>query len=368
MVERRLSNIIKKICFYISDHGYGHASRDIAIIRHLKKNLGVNIFIKTSKPFNFVKKSLSDIKLIECLNDEGIILEDDYPKVDKIKTLALFEKLIDRWEEYIQKEKQFCKEKNIDLIISDIAPQPFIVAKEIGIPSVAISNFTWHSVFSHIFGDNEITKTLKYAYKCATLACLLPFAEPMNLFRKRIPISLVSRDIDVIKSDFRSSLGIKENEKLIYVGLGKSMDEKILSNISQIDDPNIRLLLPYGAKLNSRRDIKIPKDYTESQNYLGICDLIVSKAGYSTISEAVRAKVPVFIFERENIYEDIFVGKELKKLKIGEVISFEEFINCDWIDKIENLERYKENFNNLNEKYTEDGCEDITNIVKEILN
>jgi len=367
MVEWRLSSITKKVCFYISDYGYGHASRDIAIIRHIQNNLDVEIFVKTSRPFNFVKRSLPDIKLIECLNDKGVILEDNYPKIYEAKTLALFEKWVESWEKYIQKEKMFCIENHIDLILSDIAPQPFLVAKNMEIPSIAISNFTWHSDFSHIFGNNEITKTLKDAYKSATFACTLPFNEPMKVFRKRIPVSLVSRDITVSRLEFRNTLGIKENEKLIYVGLGKSMDERVLSNLSAIVDPNIRLLLPSGVKLNSKRDISIPEDYTESQNYLGICDLIVSKAGYSTISEAVRAKVPIFIFERENFFEDIFVGKELKKLNIGEILSFEEFINCAWIDKVEKIDKYRENFDNLDEKYTKDGCEEITNIIKEII-
>ena len=367
MVEWGLNRITKKICFYISDHGYGHAARDIAIIRRLQNNLDLNIFIKTLMPINFVRQSLPWTKLIECLNDEGVILQKNFPKVDEKETLNLFEKWIQNWEDYIEKEKQFCKENNIDLIISDIAPQPFLVAKEIGIPSIAISNFTWHSVFSHIYGDNQITRTLKDAYKSATLACLLPFREPMKVFRKRFPVSLVSRNINVTKSEFRKSLGIKENEKLIYVGLGKSMDEKILSNLTRIDRPDTRLLLPSGAKLPSKKNIKIPRDYTETQNYLGACDLIVSKAGYSTVSEAVRAKIPVFIFERENFHEDIFVRNELKKLKIGEVITFEEFINCDWIDKIEDLKKYKENFNNLRGEYTEDGCAGITNIIKEAL-
>lgn len=367
MVERRLNHIIKKICFYISDHGYGHASRDIAIIRHLQKNLDVEIVVKTSRPFNFVKRSLSDIKLIECHNDEGVILEDNYPKVDKIRTLPLFERWVENWENYIHKEKNFCRENNIDLIISDIAPQPFLVSKEIGIPSVAISNFSWHSVFSHIFGNNELTKRLEEAYRCATFACVLPFAEPMKVFRKRIPVSLVSRDITVSRLDFRSSLGIKEGEKLIYVGLGKSMDEKILSNLSEINDPNIRLLLPSGVRLNSGRNIRIPEEYTETQNYLEMCDLIVSKTGYSTISEGIRGNVPLFLFNREGFYEDIFLEKELIDLGIGKIISFEDFINFKWLDYLESLNELKENYGKVSKKYTEDGCEEITNIIKEIL-
>ena len=43
------------ICFYISEYGYGHASRDIAIIRRLLYEFNdEKICIKTNEPFNFV--------------------------------------------------------------------------------------------------------------------------------------------------------------------------------------------------------------------------------------------------------------------------------------------------------------------------
>lgn len=366
-MEWGLNCITKKICFYISDHGYGHATRDIAIIRHLKSILDIEIIVKTSGPYNLVRNSLPNLKVIDCLNDEGVVLENSKPKVDKIKTLALFEKWVQSWEGYIEKERQFFKKNDIDLIISDISPQPFLGAKELEIPSIAISNFTWHSVFSYIYGDSEITKRLEEAYKCSTIACVLPFSEPMKVFSKKISTNLVSREINVTKMELRNSLGIKEKEKLVYVGLGKSMDEEHLSNISRIDNPKIRLLLPSGVKKSSEKDINIPSDHTETQNYLGACDLIVSKAGYSTVSEAVKAKVPIFIFKREDFYEDIFIAEEIKKLKIGEIISFEEFVSCDWINKIEKLNDYKDNYNYLGKRYTDNGCEGIKNIVKEIL-
>lgn len=367
MVEWGLNSITKRICFYISDHGYGHATRDIAIIRHLRSILDIEIIVKTGGPYDLVRESLPNVKLINCINDRGVVLENSKPKVDRTKTLALFEMWVQNWESYIKQETIFCKKNDIDLIISDIAPQPFLVANELGIQSLAISNFTWHSVFSHIYGNNVITKRLEEAYKCATLACVLPFSEPMKVFKKRAPVSLVSRSIDAPRYELRKSLGIGDNEKLVYVGLGKSMDQSILSNLFEIEDQNIKLLLPSGVKINSERNIVIPSDYTETQNYLGACELIVSKAGYSTVSEAVKAKVPIFIFQREDFYEDIFLANEIKNLNIGEIISFEEFVSCDWINKIDKLTDYEDNYNHLSKRYTEDGCEDIKNIVKGLI-
>ena len=47
------------IAYFIDDHGYGHASRNIAIIRSLLEcNLEISIIILTSKPLPFIKQSL----------------------------------------------------------------------------------------------------------------------------------------------------------------------------------------------------------------------------------------------------------------------------------------------------------------------
>ena len=41
---------MRKIAFYISDHGFGHVSRNISLIRYiLEADNNIEIFIKTGK-------------------------------------------------------------------------------------------------------------------------------------------------------------------------------------------------------------------------------------------------------------------------------------------------------------------------------
>jgi hypothetical protein len=63
---------LKRICFYTSDHGYGHAARDIAIIRGICKQLDVRVYVKTDVPFEFMKHSLPFAQVIRRRNDIGI--------------------------------------------------------------------------------------------------------------------------------------------------------------------------------------------------------------------------------------------------------------------------------------------------------
>lgn len=94
------------LCFYISDYGYGHASRDIAIIRELvKRYKHLKIYVKTGKPYDFVKRSLGDdITTIPCENDVGIILQKDNFLVDVQQTKKLIENWANSWDVYIQEE------------------------------------------------------------------------------------------------------------------------------------------------------------------------------------------------------------------------------------------------------------------------
>jgi hypothetical protein len=87
---------------------------------------------------------------------------------DKEKTYEQMKTWVNEWDGFIKEEKQFCKSHNINLIVSDMAPQPFIIAKELGLPSVAITNFTWHCIYSYLFSKNdEHVKKIKEAYLLA---------------------------------------------------------------------------------------------------------------------------------------------------------------------------------------------------------
>lgn len=109
---RSISYDMINLCFYISDYGYGHASRDIAIIRDLVKRYGhFKIYVRTGKPYDSVKRSLGDnIITIPRENDAGIILQKDNFLVDIRQTKKLVENWANSLDVYIQEEKILQKE------------------------------------------------------------------------------------------------------------------------------------------------------------------------------------------------------------------------------------------------------------------
>ena len=52
---------MKKILYYITDHGLGHATRSVAIIRELQK-IGVEVIIRNSNAKQLLKTQICSIR------------------------------------------------------------------------------------------------------------------------------------------------------------------------------------------------------------------------------------------------------------------------------------------------------------------
>ena len=363
------------ICFYISDYGYGHASRDIAIVRQiLNAFTDVKIFVKTDTPFHFVKQSLpqKNVEVMRIKNDIGVAFKENSVSVDRVKTEKMLKEWLNSWDEYIHNERRFCETHKINLILSDIVPQPFIVADELNIPGIAISNFTWHYIFYNLFGDVAATERLKEAYQCAESALVLPFNDEMDFlkFKKKKEISLVSREITVDRRVMRRKCGVSDDELLVYVGVGLSFDPAYMRGMKKIDVPDVKFLTSSNTELPFENIIKIPNNETETQNYIGMCDLVVSKTGYGTVSEAVRAKIPMFLLKREGFKEDELIGNKVEELGIGKFISEKSFLDGDWVSdlnlNLNSLGEYIKGFDNLNSRLRSDGIPEIVEAIKEV--
>lgn len=363
------------LCFYISDYGYGHASRDIAIIRELvKRYKHLKIYVKTGKPYDFVKRSLGDdITTIPCENDVGIILQKDNFLVDVQQTKKLIENWANSWDVYIQEEIKFCKKNNIDIILSDIPPQPFVIGYELDIPTVAISNFTWYDIYYHLFGNLDEVKKIREFYELATIALILPFSDKMaEIFRNRKRVGLVTRKVTVNRNELRKKYKIKDDEIVIYLGTGKSVSsfnlKNVIRKINDIIDDNVRILASSNVDLALEKIIKIPENETESQNYINMCDMVISKAGYGTISEAISSRIPMFLFKREGFIEDEIITNMVEKMGIGKTISVGHLLSGDWINEIKRLETYNKNYDKIGSKLKKSGVDEIINIVGEVIN
>jgi hypothetical protein len=348
-----------RVCFYTSDFGYGHAARDIALVRELQETLHAEVVVRTGSPAEFMSRSLPNAEVLQGPNDPGVMMEG--ATVDSERTLATVEQWLSSWEGYIASEKAFLQDRRIDLVLSDIAPQPFLAAEELGIPSLGISNFTWHLIYTHLFGKTEQTDRIAEAYRAADGALLLPLHEQMAVFRDRREVGLVAR---AVSRDRPELPGLPSGRPLVYLGGGQSLDPAVFRGIRTALS-GCTLLVPSWTDIPGA--VRIPPGETETQDWIAACDLVVSKPGYSTISEAIQAGVPMALFRREGFAEDESLIGGVEGMGIGREVPAAAVLDGSWAEGLESLMGLRENFDKIDGIFKSNGTKECGIIVGEIL-
>ncbi len=310
-----------KIIYYVTDHGLGHASRSVALIRELIKH-EKRIIIRSNDDYDFLKKSLPRLKIVKGQIDFGPVMSKNGMKIDLKRTEKKIASWLNNLPKLIDKEQKFLRKENPDLIISDISIMPLIVAKKCNLKSVVISSFIWNETLPM----NKKTKEFfKNCYQKSDLKIKLPFGSPMKL-ENVVEIGLVAKKITSEKKEIRKKIGISSNKKLVIFAIsGMKKAIKVKENIHLLDISNYSNLKKIKKKL----------DLVEGQNLINASDLVICKCGYGFISEILSTGTPFrYVFD-SNHKEAAFIHKNLVKIGLKNRLSINSInsimINEDFI-------------------------------------
>jgi hypothetical protein len=317
---------VKTIAYYISDYGYGHATRSIAVIRKLLEEPKVKIIVCHSFALPFIKASLNSerVNYRNITTDIGYFLENESIHPDKVQLLKEYKHFVSDWEKHIDQEKEFLSLNSVDLVISDISPLPFDPAGILGIPSVGISNFTWFTAYQGLIGDRELF-TFKKAYQKMTYYYSLAGSQEQwdcktndyGFYSREVDIQEVKRIRDLVNPDGK--------QQVVFLGLGMKIEVGTLDQLPIWDSPNCVFLVSSNVHVDRANVFQIPSDYLESQNYIAASDLVISKAGWGIIGEALCANVPLLILNRPSLKEDQNTIHYLKQHQICDTIEWGDF-------------------------------------------
>ncbi|MFB7141951.1 hypothetical protein ACFCYN_20045 [Gottfriedia sp. NPDC056225] len=324
---------MKTIVYYISDYGYGHASRSIAVIRNfLNRTSDVRIIICNSFAAEFLKESLAEyserVIFHEVQTDIGYVLKKD--SIDPDPT-ALKSRLLDfyeNWEEKVKKELEYFKDKNIIGILSDISPVGIEVGSILDVPTIGISNFTWYSAYNDLLNEQELERLSKSYEQLDYYFSLATSQEKWGRFGQ-FNFSFFSRtiyqdEVNRIKN-LVNPLGIK---KVIFVGIGMKINMALMDLPIWSNDENV-YIVSSNIQVEGKNIFKIPLDYTESQNYIAASDIIITKAGWGTVSEAVNQGKSLYVIDRQSLNEDRNTIAYLKEYNLTETITLEELYSVN---------------------------------------
>lgn len=294
-----------KYLFYITNHGFGHASRNVPVIEELLRRDSRNeVLIKTDKlRAEFLQRNLwafeDRIHFYTDCNDVGMILYPGTLVVDVVRLEREIRADQCRWPEYIAREERFIKNRNPDLVIADIIPWALKAAHRCDVPGLLLSSFTWVENYRRFFGE-DIWKPYLTCYQQASYALWydLHSDEVHSYCSSYGQISLISRKGDPVKA---AEIRAKHRRPIIFITVGKSADLDKKIDVSG---------LPYvfyttgGIDLSGDNVFHLPEDMINTMDYIMASEYVIAKGGWSTVAEILLLHKKSALIFRNNLSED----------------------------------------------------------------
>lgn len=330
------------IVYYITAHGYGHSLRATTIVKKISPY--VKITFKTATPLSFFKEELGEDREFgyEAIQLDCGCIQKNSIVVDIEETFNQYSKIIEKSRFIVRKEVDWCKKNNIKGIVADIPSLAFKIAKEAGIPSLAITNFTWYDIYREYLSVKPlfepIVKEMLSQYKEATCLLSLYPSLPMEYFKNRKELPPIGRKGKCDREIFKKKYGISENKKvaLVYTGnFGLDANWKKLLEFSSWEFLSIYPLqdCPSNFKLVDKRVGKY-------EDLIASSDCVIGKAGYGVVSECMINRTPLIFLPRENFAEYPVLEDAIGKWGGGIKLSVKDFLSFnigDALEKVINL-------------------------------
>lgn len=318
------------IVFYISGHGYGHATRSIELMRAIAaKRDALRFIVRTNAPRWLFERDALPIEVQPFEPDVGVVQIDGLT-LDEEATARRAVSFYRDFGRLVTQEASLLRQVGADLVLGDIPPIAFAAARRANLPSVAVSNFTWDWIYGAYPAFERVARdvipTICDAYANATLALRLPLHGGFG------PMAGATRDIPFIvrhatreRSDTRRVLGVTDNSRLILVSFGGypvplPRDSHSHSSTSTTITVNERL--PAGLT---------------HPDLVAAADVVVSKPGYGTVSDCVAHNTALLYTSRGHFVEyDVFVAEMPRVLRCRH-ISQDDLLAGRWSDALDAL-------------------------------
>uniref|UniRef100_A0A8R7QQI6 L-arabinokinase n=1 Tax=Triticum urartu TaxID=4572 RepID=A0A8R7QQI6_TRIUA len=135
--------------YYITGHGFGHATRALEVVRHLI-GAGHEVHVVTAAPeFVFTTEIDSpSLHIRRVLLDCGAV-QADALTVDRLASLEKYHQtaVVPR-EAILRTEVEWLHSIKADLVVSDVVPVACRAAADAGIRSVCVTNFSWDFIYA----------------------------------------------------------------------------------------------------------------------------------------------------------------------------------------------------------------------------
>jgi L-arabinokinase len=328
---------VTRVAFYISGHGFGHASRQVEVINALgalaprlaAAGVDPRVLIRSSVSPALLARTLRvpyDLQPLEC--DTGIVQTNSVTHDDPrtIRDTAAFYATFD---ERVSAEADVARSNNVGLIVGDVPPLAFAVADRMGVPSIAIANFLWDWIYEGyaelLASAPYVVPAIRAAYGHTTIGLRLPFSHDFDAMPRTRDIPLIARHGTLSRDETRVRLGLPLDRPIALLSFGgyglpdldvfgiDCLKEWSLAVTDRSLNQGTRAL---PASVHQIGEGAFGDGTVRYEDVIGAVDVVVTKPGYGIVAECIAAGTPLVYTSRGKFLEyDVFVEEMPRYLR-----------------------------------------------------
>ncbi len=323
------------VFFYISGHGFGHASRQIETINALGAlRPDLTIVVRTSAPSWLIERTARvPLMLLPGECDTGVVQIDSL-RLDEAATIHRARDFYRMLPQRARQEASLLTAHDARLVVSDAPPLACAAAAAAGIPSIVVSNFTWDWIYEgyaeHLSDAAELLPSIRNAYRRAEAAWRLPMHGGFAAFDTIIDVPFIARHARHARDHVRRTLALPLDRPLVLSSFGGY-------GVSGLDLGRLDCLGKYSVVLTAGDPVnaldttpagvfEIPDDtlYGSGLHYedlVAACDVVATKPGYGIIAECIANGPAILYTSRGQFAEYDVLVREMPR-----------YLRCAYLD------------------------------------
>lgn len=339
------------IFFYISGHGFGHASRDVEVINSLGlARPDLAIVIRTSVSRRLLERTIRvPVTLIDGPCDTGVVQVDSL-RLDAAATIARADEFYRTLDARARFEAELLRRHDARLVVSDAPPLASAAAARAGVPSVVLANFTWDWIYS---GDSrelesapDLIPIIQQAYGAAETAWRLPMHGGFETFDRIVDIPFIARRgrADLTAGAIRRMLGLPDTCPVALVSFGGfGLRGLPFDTLDCLDEFTVVVAEPASEIAALPSSIVGIDEQQLYANQLGYEDLVravdvaVTKPGYGIISDCIAGDTAMLYTSRGRFVEYDVLIREMPRFLRCAFIEQADLFAGGWRDALRRL-------------------------------
>ncbi len=328
------------IAYFISSHGYGHATRASAVmlaIAKLKPNIRFELFTTTPR-WLFEESHLPPFGYHHVLSDIGVVQRDSLTE-DLPATWHKLQEFLPFNEAKLNPLVEQVNRLNCHMVMCDISPLGIAVAKAAKLPAVLIENFTWDWIYEgYLTSEPRLQPYVAYLRDLFASADMHiqtePICQPQAVDLTTRP---VSRPVRTPAPQIRQQLAILPSAKVVMITMGGvPWTPTFVAQLAAQTD--IFFLIPGQEPLRQGNIIQTGQDSSFFHpDLINASDVVVGKAGYSTLSEVHQVGLPFGYIARPRFRESPALVEFISHNMPGLPITDTQFADGRWLNLLPDL-------------------------------